>query len=189
MRVDTGGQRRGVGNFQRDVTLPAGFQRCDIYNQTAARISTLAQANHQHILGNSEIFHRVGEHKAVRRYNTDIGVSVNKTLRGESFRIDKRVIDIGENLEIRGAASIIAVRGQAIGNHAVAFLLLFEGLDHLLLTGQAANLMVGQKAGQRSHILKITCGLFFLQCGHLSGPVSGLFPVFVVCVSGRPCVF
>src|SRR5262245_26886815 len=52
--VDAGRQRRGVGEFQRDVAFPLGLERCDVHDDAAARIGRLADADHQHVARDAE---------------------------------------------------------------------------------------------------------------------------------------
>ena len=105
----------------------------------------------------------MGQHKAVGRDYANIGLSVNKTLRREVFGVDDGVIDICEDFEIGGAARIIAIRRQSVGNIAFALLFFFEGFDHALGAREFANLVIGQQAGRheaRGILLVILPGFF-----------------------------
>src|SRR3546814_4765946 len=49
----------------------------------AARIGRLAEADHQDVARDAEIFDRAGERKAVRRDDADVGFAVDEILRSE----------------------------------------------------------------------------------------------------------
>src|SRR3546814_7518238 len=73
--IDLRGQGRGVGEFQSHMAFPFGFQRRDVDDDAAARVGALAEADHQHIARDAEIFHRAGQRKRVRRDDADIGLA------------------------------------------------------------------------------------------------------------------
>src|SRR3546814_3324219 len=91
------------------MAFPAGFERGDVHDDAAARIGRLAEADHQDVAGDAEIFDRAGERKAVRRDDADVGFAVDEILRVEFLGIDRGRIDVGEDLEFGGNARVIAI--------------------------------------------------------------------------------
>ena len=76
-----------------------------------------------------------------------IALNIHKGLVIEIFRIDDSRVDIGEQLELAGAANVVAVARRAIGDDAlavgVAYLVRLERLDHAVLLRHTANPFVG----------------------------------------------
>ena len=83
------------------------------------------------------------EHEGVRRDDAGLAAAGDEAVVGEVLRVDHRVVDIGEDLELVGHAGVVAVGGQAEGDHALAPLRLDEGLDHAVLGRHAADPVVG----------------------------------------------
>src|SRR6185312_17149738 len=65
----------------------------------------------------------------------------------ERLRIDDGGVDVGEDLELAGAAHVVAVAGGAVGNQPLLIANLhlpgLERLDHAVLFGHAADPLVG----------------------------------------------
>src|SRR4029077_12336354 len=102
--VYLGGQRRGVGEFQGDVALPLRLERCDVHDDAAARIGRLADADHQHVARDAEIFHGPRQGEGVGRDDADVGGAVDEAVVGEVLGVDHRRIDVGEDLEVTADA-------------------------------------------------------------------------------------
>src|SRR5487761_2266 len=128
--IDARGQRRGVRYLDGDVALPFGLQWRDVDDDAAARIGRLAETDHQRVARNAEILYRRGEREAVGRHDADVGLLVDYAFGGKMLRIVDGARDIGEDLEVAADARVVAVGRQAIGDDALARLLLDEGLDH-----------------------------------------------------------
>ena len=107
--IDLCRQRCGIGKFKRHVPFPLRLQWCHVNDDATTGIGGFAQANRQYRARDPEIFNRVSERKRVRRNDTDIAGEVDEAVLGEILRIDDRGIDIGEYLEMVGAAHVIAV--------------------------------------------------------------------------------
>src|SRR3546814_6779090 len=101
------------------MPLPAGVERGDVHDDAAARIGRLAEADHQDVARDAEIFDRAGERKAVRRDDADVGFAVDEILGVEFLGIDRGRIDVGEDLEFGGNARVIAIGGEAVADAAV----------------------------------------------------------------------
>lgn len=114
----------------------------------------------------------MGQNEAVGWYYANIRLPVNKTLLGEVLRIDQRIIDICKDLEVFGTTGVIAIRGQAIRNNAVAPLILYKRLNHALRQRQIANLVVGQNARCHGNIPGLHIHLGFM---HHAYPLSSCF--------------
>jgi len=54
-------------------------------------------------------------------------------------------IHVGEDLELVGHAQVIAIRRQPVGDHALPYLLLGEGVNHVVFFGHLANPAVALK--------------------------------------------
>src|SRR5690554_4522295 len=79
--IDFGRKRRRVGEFQRHVAFPLGLQRRDVHDDSAAGISRFAQADHQHVTRDAEVFDRAGQDKAVGRNHADVGLAIDERVR------------------------------------------------------------------------------------------------------------
>ena len=112
------------------MAFPTGFQWRDVDDNAAAGISALAKADDQHIAGYAKIFNRAGQGKAVGRDDADIGLAIHKAFWVKILGVDDGAIDIGENLELVRHARVIAIRGQAIADAAIAALSLHKRFNH-----------------------------------------------------------
>ncbi|MDT4866365.1 hypothetical protein FQZ97_1012150 [compost metagenome] len=128
------------------MAFPFRLQRRDVDDDAAARVGALAQADGQHIAGNAEVFHGAGQGEGVRRDDADVAVDVDEALLVEVLRVHHGRMDVGEHLEFGGAAHVVAIAGNAVGDHPAvvrtAHLALDERLDHAVLQGHAANPLV-----------------------------------------------
>ena len=102
-------QRRGVGKFQRHMAFPARLKRGDIHDDAAARIGRFAKADHQHIFGHAEIFHRARQCEGIGRDDANIRLAVDEVFGIELFGIDDGAVDIGEDFELWRDPRVIAV--------------------------------------------------------------------------------
>src|SRR5208282_1070753 len=101
-----------------------------------------AEADHQHVARDAEIFHGRGQHEAVGRHHADVGYAVDEAFGREFLGIDHGAVDIGEYLELAADARVIAVGGQAVGDDALAILLFDERLDHAAGLRHLANPLI-----------------------------------------------
>ena len=99
MGVDARGQRRRVGNLQRDVALPLRLEGRDVDDDPAARVGRFAQADREDIARDAKIFHRTRQGKGVRRHDANIGLEVHERFRIELLRIDDGVENVGKDFE------------------------------------------------------------------------------------------
>ncbi len=83
------------------------------------------------------------QRERVRRDDADVRLDVDERLRIEVLRIDDRVVDVREHLELVADAHVVAVRRHAVGDDAGAHLLVDERLDHLVLERHALDPVVG----------------------------------------------
>ena len=67
--IDPAVSTRAVAEFKGEVTFPAGFRWCRVDNDSQARISALAQADHGDIGRNPQFFKRHSEAIGMRRKN------------------------------------------------------------------------------------------------------------------------
>src|SRR5206468_10284640 len=82
--------------------------------------------------------------EAVRRDDAAIGADVDEALLIEVLRIDHGREDVGEDLELGGAADVVAAARGAIADDApargrLAHLARLERLDHAVLARHAAD--------------------------------------------------
>lgn len=145
--IDFGGQRRGVGEFQRYIAFPFRLERGHVHDNAAARVGGFAQAHGEHVARDAEIFHRARQREGIGRDDAAVVFHGHEVFRVEVFRIDDGAVDVGEDFEFVGAADVVAVAGCAVGNNAPAVLLFnllgLERLDHAMLFGHAAYPLVG----------------------------------------------
>ena len=79
------------------------------------------------------------QRERVRRDDADVRLDVDERLRIEVLRVDHRVEDVGEHLELVADADVVAVRRDAVRDHAGADLLVHERLDHPVLARHALD--------------------------------------------------
>ena len=132
--VDLRRQVGGIGELEGDVALPLGFERRDVDDDSAAGVGGLADAQGQHVAGNPEIFDGARQGEGVRRNNATVALDVDEAPLIECLGVDGRREDVGEDLERRRTADVVAVARGAEGNHAFvvdrAYLPGLERLDH-----------------------------------------------------------
>ena len=125
------------------MAFPLRLKGRHVDDDAAARIGALAQADGQHVARDAKELDRARQGKGVRRDDADIAFDVDKALLIEVLRVNGGRIDIGEHLEFIGAANIVTVAGDPVGDQRVsafgAHLTLDEGLDHAVLLGHATN--------------------------------------------------
>ena len=145
--INFGGQRRGVGKFQRHIAFPFRLERGHVHDDAAARVGGFAQAHGQHVARDAEIFHGACQREGIGRDDAAVVFHGHEVFRVEVFRIDDGAVDVGEDFEFVGAADVVAVAGRAVGNDAAAVLLFdlvgLERLNHAVLFGHAAYPLVG----------------------------------------------
>jgi len=71
------------------------------------------------------------------------------------FRVDDRGVDIGEDLKLIRDADIVAIRGYAEGNDALAHLVIDERLDHAMLLCHFADPMIWFNSHSSSNYLAL----------------------------------
>src|SRR6266550_4275507 len=81
--------------------------------------------------------HTVNTFRGIRKYSTELA-SANELL-----RIDDRGQRVGEDLELRRDPHVVAVRGDAVGDHALTNLAVREWLDHPMLFRHGGDPAVG----------------------------------------------
>src|SRR5690606_23677982 len=86
--VDLGRQRRGVGELQRDVAFPLGFERRDVDNDATARVGALAQADREHVARDAEVLDRARQRKGVGRDDAHVALEVDERLLVERLGVD-----------------------------------------------------------------------------------------------------
>src|SRR5208282_2606426 len=109
-------QRRRVGKLQRYVPLPLRFQRRDVDDDAAPGIGRFAQADRQDAARNAEKLDGARERERVGRNDADGTFEIDERFLVEALRIDNRRIDVREDLELVGAAHVVAVARGAVGN-------------------------------------------------------------------------
>ncbi len=134
IRINLGGQRRGVGKLERHIAFPFRFKRRDVYQDPTPCIRTLAEANSQNVPGDAKVFDRARERKTVWRNQYRFGFNIHEILLIEFLRIDYRAVDVGEEFEFIGAANVVTIARRAVRNDlsAIYFLHLarFKRIDH-----------------------------------------------------------
>src|SRR3954447_7467874 len=126
-------QRRRIRDLDRHVPFPFRLERRHVDDDPAARVGRLAEAHGEDVARDAEVLDRARQRERVRRDDALIGDDVDERFRIERLRIDDRVVDVGEDLELVADADVVAVGGDAVGDHAGADLIVDEGLDHLVL--------------------------------------------------------
>src|SRR4029077_2486969 len=148
--VDLRGERSGVGELERDMPFPFGFQRRYVHYYTAARECAFSNSNYEHVAWHTKVFDRARQRKRVRWNDANITSEIDEAFLVERLRVDDGRIDVGEDLELVGAAHIVAVAGGAVGDDLAAVdfthLTRLEGLDHAVLARHAADPVVGLDA-------------------------------------------
>src|SRR5690606_7587730 len=139
VRIDLGGERRGVREFQRHVAFPFGLERGHVHDDAAAGISALAEADHQHVARDAEVLDRAGECERVGRDHADVGFAVDEAVGGEVLGVDHCAVDVGEDLELVGHPRVVAIARPAVGDAPLAALGLYERLDHAAAARLVAN--------------------------------------------------
>ncbi len=128
------------------MAFPLRLQRGDVDDDAATRVGALAQADGQDVARDAEVLDGARQGEGVRRDDADVAVDVDEAFLVEVLRIDHRRMDVGEHLELGGAAHVVAVAGHPVGNHPAvvraAHLALDERLDHAVLLSHAANPLV-----------------------------------------------
>ena len=112
------------------MAFPFRLERGHVDDDAAPRIGRFAQADHQHVARNAEIFDRSRQHETVGRNDADGALAIHEALGRKGFRVDDGRIDVREDLEFVRDARVVAVRGKAEGDDALALLGFDEGLDH-----------------------------------------------------------
>jgi hypothetical protein len=135
-----------VADLEGHHALPLGLERSDVDDDAAAGVGGLAHADRQHVAGDLELLHRLGQGEAVGRDDAVVGVDGDKALGVEVLGVDQGGVQVGEDLELARHADVVAVAGNAVADDAFAHLLLDEGLDHAVLLGQLGDGDVGQDA-------------------------------------------
>ena len=88
--------------------------------------------------------------------------------RVDVLRVDHRRVDVGEDLELVGDPDVVAVGRDAVGDHALAHLLLLERLDHPVLLAHLADPVVG--LDRHAQLLQVRSG----RAGAATCPSSGI---------------
>ncbi len=114
IRIDLRRQGRGVGKLERNEPFPFRFKGCDIYQDSASRVSTFAETHGQDVPGDAKVFHRARKRKTVWRNQYRIGFHIDEILRIKLFRINDRAVDVGEELEFIGAADVVTVARRSV---------------------------------------------------------------------------
>ena len=105
------------------LAFPFGFQGRDVHDDAAAGIGRLAEADHQHVAGDAEILDRVGQREGVGRDDADVGLAIDEAVLVEGFRVDDGALStLVKILNSSAHAGVVAVGGQAVGDHALAVL-------------------------------------------------------------------
>src|SRR5579872_6387264 len=141
--IDAGGQGRGVGDLDRDMPLPLRLERRHIDDDAAARIGGFAEADHENITGDAEIFDGGGERETVAGDDAYVRFAIDEALCREGFGVDDDAFDIGEDLEVPVDPRVIAIGGKPIGDDPLAGLLFDKGLDHAAGLGGLPDPAIG----------------------------------------------
>ncbi len=139
VRVDARRKRRGVRDLQRDETFPLRLERSHVNNDSAAGVSALSDADCKDAARDLEVFDGAREGKGVGRDDADVGLDGDEGFFVEALGVYQGVIDVSEDFEFVGDAQVVAVGGKSVGDHALANLLLGEGVDHIVFFGHLAD--------------------------------------------------
>src|SRR5690606_25085412 len=74
----------------------------------------------EHAARNSEVFHGAGQGKGIGRNDAHIAHEVHERLLIEVLGVDDGRIDVREDLELVGAAHVVAVAAGAVAHDALA---------------------------------------------------------------------
>src|SRR5690606_10208405 len=113
----------------------------------------LAQADGEDVTRDPEVLDRPRQRERVRRDDADVRLDVDEGPRVEVLRVDDRVVDVREDLELVGDPDVVPVRRNAVRDDAGAYLAVVERFDHALLEGHAANPPVGLDRHRQSWAL------------------------------------
>ena len=145
-RVDFGGQWRGVAEFQRHKALPLWLKRRHVDDDAAARIGAFTQTNRQNMARNAEILHGPRQCKAVGRNDAAVALKIDKAFFVEVLRVNDSAVDVGEHLELRRTADVVAIAAGAITDDLLPLLLphlpRLKRLNHAVLLCEFADLVV-----------------------------------------------
>src|SRR6266705_2674439 len=151
--VDLGGQRRGVGELQRDVPLPLGLKRRDVDDDPAASVGRFPQADGEHAPGDAEVLDGSRQGEGVGRDDAGVAFDVHEGLVVEILRVDDGRVEIREQLEFIRATDVVTVARGAVGNDALTLDLFhlpwLERLDHAALGRHSADPLVRLDAHRR----------------------------------------
>src|ERR1700730_98203 len=102
------GEGRTINERNTSVaaTTPCVRRFSDSYNQNAAR--------------NPEEFHGPRKGERIRRNDAHVTLEVHERFLVETLRIDDGGIDVGEDLDLVGAANVVPVARRAVGYDLVA---------------------------------------------------------------------
>jgi len=142
--VNLGWQGGGIAKFEGHIAFPFGLEGCDVHNNPASGISAFTQANGEHIAGNTEIFQGACQSKAIRRNDANVGMDVDKAFFIEILGVDHGAVNVGEHLELRRAADVVAITAGAVADDFLACRVLadlawLERLDHAVLLRHTAD--------------------------------------------------
>ena len=143
-RVNLGWQRCGVAELKGDITFPFGFERCHVDDDAAARIGALAQGRWSARCVECGSTQPCEPAQKLLGNDADVALEIDEALFVEVLRVHDGGVDVGEDLELVGAANVVAVAAGAVADDFLAVcrcpdLPRFEGFDHALLLGHAAN--------------------------------------------------
>ncbi len=142
--INFGWQGRGVAELQGHIPLPFGLKGGDVDDDAAPGLGAFTQADGEHIARDAKVLHGAGQGKAVGGDDANIRLDVDKALGVEVFRVDHGAVDVGEYLEFRGAADVVAITAGAVAHDfltrgVLANLPWLEGFDHTVLLCHSAN--------------------------------------------------
>ena len=139
------------------MPFPTWLKRGHIHDDAAARIGRFAEADDQHVAWYAEIFDGPCQRETVWRDDAHVGLAVDKAFGIEFLGVDDGAVDIGENLELIGHAGVIAIRGQAIADAAIAALRFDKRFNHAGRMGLLADPDVGQYGHNHSLLWDCFC--------------------------------
>ena len=143
VRIDLGRQRRRVRKLERDVTFPLGFERRDVHNDAAARISRFPEADREDVSRNAKVLNGACERETVRRNDADVAAEIDERSGVECLRIDDRRVDVREDLEFVRAANVVTVARRSVRHDPApvrfAHLAGLKRLDHSILFHHTAD--------------------------------------------------